>query len=142
MRIFWWSSPALVARSSLWSKTAARSQTTDEFARVLVQHHSVVHMKERLLTEKEKPNTQRAGYRPWVYRQQYQTPKFGYMGYGYEEFEAAEPDQGTIPEEDLKDAAYPALGQSPDDESWVDDEEVAMQLNAYQLCRKRSASTI
>ena len=26
-------------------KTAARSQTTDEFARVLVQHHSVVHMK-------------------------------------------------------------------------------------------------
>ena len=112
-------------------KTAARSQTTDEFARVLVQHHSVVHMKERLLAEKEKPNTQRTGYKPWLDRQHHQTPKFGYMGYGYEEFEAVEPDKGTIPEEDLQDAAYPALGQSPDDESWVDDEEVAMQLNAY-----------
>ena len=88
-------------------------------------------MKERLLTEKEKPNTQRSGYKPWLDRQHYQTPKFGYMGYGYEELEAAEPDQGTIPEEDLQDAAYPALGQSPDDESWVDDEEVAMQINAY-----------
>ena len=121
----------LSRQEQLMVKTAARSQTADEFARVLVQHHSVVHMKERLLTEKEKPNTQRTGYKPWLDRQQYQTPNFGYMGYGYEEFEAAEPDQGTIPEEDLQDAAYPALGQSPDDESWVDDEEVAMQLNAY-----------
>ncbi|OLP87405.1 hypothetical protein AK812_SmicGene31376 [Symbiodinium microadriaticum] len=121
----------LSRQEQLMVKTAARSQTTDEFARVLVQQHSVVHMKERLLTEKERPNTQRTGYKPWLDRQQYQTPKFGYMGYGYEEFEVAEPDQGTIPEEDLQEAAYPALGQSPDDESWVDDEEVAMQLNAY-----------
>ncbi|OLP90155.1 hypothetical protein AK812_SmicGene28317 [Symbiodinium microadriaticum] len=121
----------LSRQEQLMVKTAARSQTTDEFARVLVQHHSVVHMKERLLTEKERPNTQRTGYRPWSDRQQHQTPKFGYMGYGYEEFEVAEPDQGTIPEEDLQEAAYPALGSPPDDESWIDDEEVAMQLNAY-----------
>ena len=121
----------LSRQEQLMVKTAARSQTTDEFARVLVQHHSVVHMKERLLTEKERPNTQRTGYRPWSDRQQHQTPKFGYMGYGYEEFDVAEPDQGTIPEEDLQEAAYPALGSPPDDESWVDDEEVAMQLNAY-----------
>ena len=121
----------LSRQEQLMVKTAARSQTTDEFARVLVQHHSVVHMKERLLTEKERPNTQRTGYRPWSDRQQHQTPKFGYMGYGYEEFDVAEPDQGTIPEEDLQEAAYPALGSSPDDESWIDDEEVAMQLNAY-----------
>ena len=55
-------------------KTAARSQT----ARVLVQHHSVVHMKvmkERLLTEK--PNAQRTGYKPWGDRQHHNTPKFG-----------------------------------------------------------------
>ena len=121
----------LSRQEQLMVKTAARSQTTDEFARVLVQHHSVVHMKERLLTEKERPNTQRTGYRPWSDRQQHQTPKFGYMGYGYEEFDVAEPDQGTIPEEDLQEAAYPALGSLPDDESWIDDEEVAMQLNAY-----------
>ncbi|OLQ09920.1 hypothetical protein AK812_SmicGene6391 [Symbiodinium microadriaticum] len=121
----------LSRQEQLMVKTAARSQTTDEFARVLVQHHSVVHMKERLLTEKERPNTQRTGYRPWLDRQQHQTPKFGYMGYGYEEFEVTEPDQGTIPEEDLQEAAYPALGSPPDDESWIDDEEVAMQLNAY-----------
>ena len=121
----------LSRQEQLMVKTAARSQTTDEFARVLVQHHSVVHMKERLLTEKERPNTQRTGYRPWSDRQQHQTPKFGYMGYGYEEFDVAEPNQGTIPEEDLQEAAYPALGSLPDDESWIDDEEVAMQLNAY-----------
>ena len=121
----------LSRQEQLMVKTAARSQTTDEFARVLVQHHSVVHMKERLLTEKERPNTQRTGYRPWSDRQQHQTPKFGYMGYGYEEFDVAEPDLGTIPEEDLQEAAYPALGSLPDDESWIDDEEVAMQLNAY-----------
>ena len=121
----------LSRQEQLMVKTAARSQTTDEFARVLVQHHSVVHMKELLLTEKERPNTQRTGYRPWSDRQQHQTPKFGYMGNGYEEFDVAEPDQGTIPEEDLQEAAYPALGSLPDDESWIDDEEVAMQLNAY-----------
>ena len=88
-------------------KTAARSQTTDEYARVLVQHHSVVHMKERLLTEKS--NTQRTGYKPWNDRQYNSTPKFGYIGYGYDEHDTAEPDQGTIPEEDFADAAYPAL---------------------------------
>ena len=59
----------LSRQEQLMVKTAARSQTTDEFACVLVQHHSVVHMKERLLTEKEKPNTQRTGYKPWLDRQ-------------------------------------------------------------------------
>ena len=110
-------------------KTAARSQTTDEYARVLVQHHSVVHMKERLLTEK--PNAQRTGYKPWGDGQHHNTPKFGYIGYHYDEHDAAEPDQGTIPEEDFADAAYPALDSAHDDGSWVDDEDVAMQLNAY-----------
>ena len=119
----------LSRQEQLMVKTAARSQTTDEYARVLVQHHSVVHMKERLLTEK--PNTQRAGYRSWSDRQQHNNaPKFGYLGYGYDDYEAAEPDQGTIPEEDFADAAYPAMDATPED-SWVDDEDVAMQLNAY-----------
>ncbi|OLP77417.1 hypothetical protein AK812_SmicGene42525 [Symbiodinium microadriaticum] len=97
----------LTRQEQLMVKTAARSQTTDEYARVLVQHHSVVHMKERLLTEK--PSTQRTGYKPRNDRQHYNTPKFGYIGCGYDEHDAAEPDQGTIPEEDFADAAYPAL---------------------------------
>ena len=36
----------LSRQEQLMIKTAARSQTTDVYARVLVQHHSVVHMKE------------------------------------------------------------------------------------------------
>ena len=75
---------------------------------MLVEHHSVVHVKQRLLTEK--PSAQRTGYKPWTDRQQYSTPKFRYMGYGYAEHEAAELDQGILPEEDFSDAAYPALG--------------------------------
>ena len=98
----------LSRQEQLMVRTAARSQTTDEYARVLVQHHSVLHMKELLLTEK--PNAQRTGYKPWGDRQYNSTP---------------------VPEEDFADAAYPALDSAHDDNSWVDDEDVAMQLNAY-----------
>ena len=48
------------------------------------------------------------------------------MGYGYAEHEAAELDQGILPEEDFSD---PAFGSTNDDELWVGDEDIAMQLN-------------
>ena len=45
----------------LMVKTAARTHSVDEYAKVLVQHHSVVHMKERLLTSKDTPGSGK----PW-----------------------------------------------------------------------------
>ena len=64
----------------LMVKAAARTHSVDEYAKVLVQHRSVVHMKERLLTSKD---TSGPG-RPWkrIDRPQERYPKFGYLGYG------------------------------------------------------------
>ena len=116
-------------QEQLMIKTAVRSQTTDEYARVLVQHHSVAHMKERLLTEKS--NTQRSGYKPGPRGSSTIPPSLGIWATVTMSMRLPSPDQGTSPEEDFSDAAYPALGQTHDDESWIDDEDVAMQLNAY-----------
>ena len=66
-------------REQLVTKIAARTHTVDEYARVLVQHKSVVHMKETLLTEKQPHGP---GYKSWVARQQNTAPKYGYIGYG------------------------------------------------------------
>ena len=60
----------LSRQEQLMMKTAARAHTVEEYARVLVQHHSVVHMKDRLFTER----TPYTGHRPWN-KNQSQTPK-------------------------------------------------------------------
>ena len=45
----------------LMVKTAARTHSIDAYAKILVQHHSVVHMKERLLTSKDTSGPGRPG---------------------------------------------------------------------------------
>ena len=54
---------------------------------MLVQHHGVVHMKERLLTAKDPPFPGK----PWrKFDPQDRYPKFGYIGYGDEpDYQAA-----------------------------------------------------
>ena len=112
----------------LMIKTAARSQTVEEYARVLVQHHSVVHMKERLLSSKDNA----AHGKAWgkFTRTNEKFPKYGYLGYDPEEHgddAYGEPASG-YGQDGYE--AYPATAPEPDDE-WLDDEDLAMQLNAY-----------
>ena len=90
----------LSRQEHLMAKTVARAQTTDECATVLVQHHSIVHIQERLLTEKS--SVPRTGYKPWSDKQQYGARKYGYVCYGYDENDVVEPDQGIIPEGSLR----------------------------------------
>ena len=97
---------------------------------MLVQHHFVVHMKERLLTEK--PTSRGPGYKPWASRQQNAAPKYGYIGYGYGEDDVEGADQGRPHEErHNRHVAVMPAGSADDEEVWLDDEDVAVQLNAY-----------
>ena len=113
----------------------------EEYARALVQHHSVAHMKERLLTEKS--HSHGPGYTPWVPRQQHTAPKYGYIGYGYGEEDVEEADQG-IPPEDEHDAHAGVMpsGSADDAETRLDDEDVAIQLNAFAAIASELEDTL
>ena len=112
----------------LMVETAARRHTVDVYPPVLVHRHSVVHMKERLLTGKT--HAQGRGYKPWG-RQPNAAPKYGYMGQRYGE-DDNQPEYENPHGNDNNGDAYAAVSPAfnPDDDLWVDDEDEAMQLNA------------
>ena len=87
-------------------------------------------MKERLLTSKD---TSGPG-KPWrcFDRPQDRYPKFGYPGYDPECQDGEHPNGEERPEDGYGYEGYPATapGGEPDDE-WIDDEDLAVQLNAY-----------
>ena len=110
-------------------KTAARAHSVDKYAKVFVQHHSVVHMKERLLTSKD---TSSPG-KPWKRfdqpRDRY--PKFSYLGYGNDpEYQEPDQPQGEH-DEGYGYEGYPATVPGSDQDEWIDDEDLAIQLNVY-----------
>ena len=113
----------------LMVKTAARAHSVDKYAKVFVQHHSVVHMKERLLTSKD---TSSPG-KPWKRfdqpRDRY--PKFSYLGYGNDpEYQEPDQPQGEH-DEGYGYEGYPATVPGSDQDEWIDDEDLAIQLNVY-----------
>ena len=118
----------------LMIKTAARTHSVEEYARVLIQHHSVVHMKERLLTAKDTPNSGKPWGRFPNSRPQDRYPKFGYLGFDPNEGDTnAGADDGSADgygHDGYGYEAYPATAPEPDDE-WIEDEDLALQLNAY-----------
>eukprot|EP00439_Symbiodinium_sp_Y106_P070527 s569_g12.t1 len=101
----------------LMIKTAARTHSIDEYAKVLVQHHSVMHMKERLLTSKDMSGPGR----PWKrFPPQDRYPKFGYLGYDPESQDGEHPEGEGQPGDGYGYEGYPATapgGASDDD--WV-----------------------
>ena len=93
-----------------------------------MQHHSVVHMKERLLTSirirqaQEDPGS--------VFPPQDRYPKFGYLGYDPESQDSEHPEGEGQPGDGYGHEAYPATapgGASDDD--WVEDDDLAVQIN-------------
>ena len=79
----------------LMIKTAARTHSVDEYAKVLAQHHSVVHMKERLLTSKDTFGPGKPWRRFPQQQQQDRYPKFGYLGYDPEGQDGQHPDDAV-----------------------------------------------
>ncbi|CAE7572904.1 unnamed protein product [Symbiodinium natans] len=47
----------LSRQEQLTVRAAAQTETVDEYARVLIRHHSVAHMRECLLVDKDKPTS-------------------------------------------------------------------------------------
>ena len=116
----------LSRQEQLMVRAAAQAETVDAYARVLIKHHSVVHMRERLLVEKDKPVARTWSKPRWENTSFQQKPRYGYMTQGFMEDDEYEY-QG------LGSQAYVAEEHEveEDEGEWVDDSALALALNAY-----------
>ncbi|CAE7246083.1 RE2 [Symbiodinium natans] len=116
----------LSRQEQLMVRTAAQAETVDEYARVLIKHHSVVHMRERLLVEKDKPAARTWSKPRWENTSFQQKPRYGYMTQGFvedDEYEYQEPESQAYVAEEHE--------VEEDEGEWVDDSALALALNAY-----------
>ena len=116
----------LSRQEQLMVRTAAQAETVDEYARVLIKHHSVVHMRERLLVEKDKPVARTWSKPRWENTSFQQKPRYGYMTQGFmevDEYEYQEPESQAYVAEEHE--------VEEDEGEWVDDSALALALNAY-----------
>ncbi|CAE7256176.1 AGM1 [Symbiodinium natans] len=116
----------LSRQEQLMVRTAAQAETVDEYARVLIKHHSVVHMRERLLVEKDKPAARTWSKPRWENTSFQQKPRYGYMTQGFvedDECEYQEPESQAYVAEEHE--------VEEDEGEWVDDSALALALNAY-----------
>ncbi|CAE7249187.1 RE2 [Symbiodinium natans] len=116
----------LSRQEQLMVRTAAQAETVDEYARVLIKHHSVVHMRERLLVEKDKPAARTWSKPRWENTSFQQKARYGYMTQGFvedDEYEYQEPESQAYVAEEHE--------VEEDEGEWVDDSALALALNAY-----------
>ena len=116
----------LSRQEQLMVRTAAQTETVDEYARVLIRHHSVVHMRERLLVDKDKSTTRTWSKPEWDNAKFQQRPRYGYMTQGFaeaEEYGFQEPEGQAYMAEERE--------VEGDEGEWVDDSVLALALSAY-----------
>ncbi|OLP98720.1 hypothetical protein AK812_SmicGene18811 [Symbiodinium microadriaticum] len=108
-----------VAGEAVWQRprrARLASVGEDEDAKSVPSHPSLI---DRDCDDEGRANTNTA-------------PKYGYIGNGYGADDVEGADQGLPPEDEHH--AYAAVmpaGSAEDEEVWLDDKDVAMQLNAY-----------
>ena len=86
---------SLSRQEQLMVRTAAQTETVDEYARVLIRRRSVVRMRERLLVDKDKPASRPWSKPRWENATFQQKPRYVYMTQGLtevEEYEYPEPE--------------------------------------------------